>query len=187
MEGELGEDGKKRTAITAYARQSDPCHNEWNTSLSNRPFEEKRESVHVPNGLRVNSEYFAREIEQWDETAILARADWLTDGYSCVWPMLDLPVLTKSFTKPKSVAIKNNKHIHKTLARCSYRHCGRGGSEMGGQFPCPRRKVPPSVLKGKTANWQVVSPDEEWLVVMRPLESDVYQGLLRQTHSCRRL
>lgn len=59
---------------------------EWNTSLSNEPFEKKRSRL-ADHGLRINSEYFSNSTPKWDEKGIRARADYLTGKIIEIWPM----------------------------------------------------------------------------------------------------
>jgi uncharacterized protein with ParB-like and HNH nuclease domain len=60
---------------------------EWNSSLSNAPFPEKKDKL-ATHALRLNSDYFSQNIERWDANAIVERARLLTDKIIEIWPSL---------------------------------------------------------------------------------------------------
>ncbi|MDT4956129.1 MAG: hypothetical protein QOJ02_4267 [Acidobacteriota bacterium] len=60
---------------------------EWNSILSNAPFAIKRPKL-VAHALRINSDYFSRDISRWDEEAIRNRAVFLTEKILAIWPAL---------------------------------------------------------------------------------------------------
>ena len=67
----------------------------YNSSLSNDSFPEKRAKL-VGHGLRLNSDYFAADLESWDATIIRERADWLTDKMLEIWPSFAPPTAATS-------------------------------------------------------------------------------------------
>lgn len=77
----------------------------WNSSLSNDPFAIKKRKL-AENGLRINSVYFANQLDGWSEGAIIIRADWLADKILEIWPALSSNAKALSSTsKPKAVII----------------------------------------------------------------------------------
>lgn len=60
---------------------------DWNSSLSNAPFATKKAKL-ATHGLRLNSDYFVKEIPEWNETAINARSAFLIDRILMIWPSL---------------------------------------------------------------------------------------------------
>ena len=78
---------------------------EWNSSLSNAPFSEKRKKLEN-HALRLNSDYFARYIQQWNKSSICARAEFLAQQILQIWPALGEPlVAVNNATKPLAVNI----------------------------------------------------------------------------------
>ena len=55
-----------------------------NSSVSNGPFDDKRNAILQQSALRLNR-YF-QTIGSWDEGAILHRADYLFDAAKNLWP-----------------------------------------------------------------------------------------------------
>ena len=82
---------------------------EWNSSLSNRPFEEKKQKL-ASHALKINSDYFSQDISYWDETEILKRMEFITDNFLEVWPSFgQTESLNKNHKKsPKSVTIRKH-------------------------------------------------------------------------------
>lgn len=60
---------------------------DWNASLSNLPFDQKRERLNQ-HALLMNQRYF-ESVGTWDEQAILQRAEHLSQIVLSVWPKLD--------------------------------------------------------------------------------------------------
>ena len=60
---------------------------DWNSSLSNKSFAIKKQKL-LGHALKLNSDYFEQEIEEWDEEAIRTRIAWLPDKIIEVWPAL---------------------------------------------------------------------------------------------------
>ena len=60
---------------------------DWNSSLSNSDFENKREKL-ANHALKLNSEYFNRDHQGWNVSDIQDRAKWLTGLIFEVWPAL---------------------------------------------------------------------------------------------------
>jgi hypothetical protein len=60
---------------------------EWNSALSNAHFGVKRPRL-ASHALRINSDYFSREILRWNEEAIHERGAFLTDKILAIWPSL---------------------------------------------------------------------------------------------------
>ncbi len=85
----------------------------YNSSLSNDSFKEKQQKL-TAHGLKLNSQYFARDIELWDGEAIEERAAWLTEKILEIWPSFE-PVRTsveeKVRTKPTSLTIRGEKTV----------------------------------------------------------------------------
>jgi len=111
-----------------------PITQQWNSSLSNGSFEQKRKGLRE-NGLRLNSEYFARPVERWDEEAIITRADWLTDNILAIWPAISQQVKAKSFTKPRSVALLNRRILTKTWRDVLVFTAEEAAAKWGSSFP----------------------------------------------------
>lgn len=61
---------------------------EWNSALSNSPFATKRPKL-AAHALRINSDYFGRNILKWDDEAIHERAGFLTEKVLAIWPNLN--------------------------------------------------------------------------------------------------
>ena len=79
----------------------------YNASLSNDSFPEKRAKLRA-HGLKLNSEYFAPNIEQWNARAIQGRADWLIEKIIEVWPSFSetsAPLPTRATPKATPVAV----------------------------------------------------------------------------------
>jgi hypothetical protein len=74
--------------------------------LSNASFKHKKKQL-ADHALLLNSRYFSAEIERWDETAIKARAQALTEVILEIWPSLgEVPTaLNVRGEKPKSIII----------------------------------------------------------------------------------
>ncbi len=81
----------------------------YNSSLSNDSFPEKRVKLRA-HGLKLNSEYFAPNIEQWNARAIQGRANWLIEKIIEVWPsfgdVMPNPTPTNKKTSPLAVTIQ---------------------------------------------------------------------------------
>ena len=80
---------------------------DWNSSLSNRSFEEKKQRL-ASHALKMNSDYFSQDIAYWDEVEILQRMEFITDNFLEVWPSFgQTGSLNKNYKKsPKSVKIR---------------------------------------------------------------------------------
>lgn len=83
---------------------------DWNSSLSNSPFCLKKRFLST-HALRINCDYFSKEIDFWNEQAILQRADFLVDKFLKIWAALgESASPTKEFyTQPLSVTIQGEK------------------------------------------------------------------------------
>ncbi len=79
---------------------------EWNSQLSNGPFELKRDKL-AQHALKINSDYFSQEIDLWDEAAILSRAEQLSQSFLAIWPAFGeaKPVAKEAYKYPLSVTI----------------------------------------------------------------------------------
>jgi len=146
-----------------------PVTMEWNAALSNRPFDEKRERLRA-NGLRINSEYFAREIAQWDEAAILARADWLTDKILAIWPAISTPLLkqTPAFTlapKPVTVTISGQTFPVSHWSAVLEQTTAVVAARMGDDFTAIAEKFPQLFVRKKPSvnRGPYELPDGWWL------------------------
>lgn len=76
----------------------------WNSALSNSPFSHKKQILEK-HELRLNKGYFSREIDQWNEQAILDRADFLSENILQVWSALGEPTPIEKVVHGKPVAI----------------------------------------------------------------------------------
>lgn len=78
----------------------------WNSRLSNGPFQDKKEAL-SKHALQMNSGYFSQDISLWDEAAILARADKLTEAFLAIWTAFGeaKPITQESYRTPKAVTI----------------------------------------------------------------------------------
>ena len=79
---------------------------EWNWDLSNSPFENKKARL-SGHALKINSEYFSRPLQKWDDVSIQARANFLIDEVLEIWPELGTPPVAQKATgrKPRSLTI----------------------------------------------------------------------------------
>jgi hypothetical protein len=79
---------------------------EWNSQLSNGPFQDKRNAL-SEHALKMNSAYFSQDISLWNESAILARADNLTEAFLAIWTAFGeaSAVTQESYSAPKAVTI----------------------------------------------------------------------------------
>ncbi len=57
---------------------------EWNTAMSNGSFVAKQAKL-ADHALKINSDYFARDIQCWDGDAIVDRSDWFAQVAIQVW------------------------------------------------------------------------------------------------------
>ncbi|MEB3120824.1 MAG: DUF262 domain-containing HNH endonuclease family protein [Snowella sp.] len=82
---------------------------EWNSSLSNRPFEEKKQKL-ASHALKINKDYFSQDILYWNEIEILKRMEFITDNFLEVWPSFgQTESLNKNHKKsPRSVTIRQD-------------------------------------------------------------------------------
>ncbi|MEB3309010.1 MAG: DUF262 domain-containing protein [Snowella sp.] len=74
---------------------------EWNSSLSNRSFLEKKKMLAF-HGLKINSDYFSKNINKWDESEITKRMKFIINKIFDVWPSFDYLSENKSnnYSKP---------------------------------------------------------------------------------------
>ena len=77
---------------------------EWNSSLSNAPFSEKKPKLAI-HGLLLNSDYFSRDIPRWDDQAIRSRAEFLGQLFLEIWPALGELLIPKTTTGTKPVML----------------------------------------------------------------------------------
>jgi hypothetical protein len=85
-------------------------NSEWNSTLSNAVFSQKK-ALLQEHALRLNRDYFVQEIDQWDEKAILQRADFLSSKFLEVWSSLGeaSPMTEKSYGKPTAIIIRDER------------------------------------------------------------------------------
>ncbi|MBD2083279.1 DUF262 domain-containing protein [Leptolyngbya sp. FACHB-17] len=76
----------------------------WNSALSNSPFSHKKQILEK-HELRLNKDYFSREIDQWNEQTILDRAEFLSENILEVWSALGEPTSIEKVVHGKPVAI----------------------------------------------------------------------------------
>lgn len=78
---------------------------DWNASLSNQPFAQKRQRF-IDHALLLNRNYFP-DVGVWDEQAILHRTEDLTKRIIAIWPTLDEVFDLEELTgrKPYSIVI----------------------------------------------------------------------------------
>ncbi len=80
----------------------------WNSKLSDRPFLAKKQEL-AGHGLRLNNEYFSRDINKWDEKAIMDRAEFLAEKIMEIWPAFGKsPEQNLQPSVPQSVTISGN-------------------------------------------------------------------------------
>ena len=96
----------------------------YNSSLSNDSFPEKRAKL-VGHGLRLNSDYFAADLQTWDAVSIRARADWLLEKVLEIWPSFaptnaaTSPAMRKHASPtpaPKAIVIRGKRYPTKYWA-----------------------------------------------------------------------
>ena len=85
---------------------------EWNSSLSNGTFNKKKAAL-SKHALRLNSDYFNREIGKWNDEAIRTRAEFLIDAILENWQELGSPpvVQKSSGTKPQALTIMGQSFV----------------------------------------------------------------------------
>lgn len=77
---------------------------EWNSALSNSPFPRKKQTLEK-HEFRLNRDYFCREIEKWNEQAILDRADFISANFLEIWSALGEPATIEKAVHGKPIAI----------------------------------------------------------------------------------
>ena len=77
----------------------------WNTSISNGSFAKKKAKL-SNNELRLNRDYFSRDIATWNTSAIVQRANALTDVALQVWPSIRTSEATDDYTGRVPVSVK---------------------------------------------------------------------------------
>ncbi len=78
---------------------------EWNSSLSNAPFLEKKQKLEM-HALKLNSDYFTNYIEKWNKNAIQARAEFLVQNILGIWSALgEIPIPETTTSKPQAIII----------------------------------------------------------------------------------
>ena len=82
----------------------------WNSSLSNSPFSVKKEQL-KQHALCLNKNYFSQDFHQWNEQAILKRADFIAEKLLKIWSSLGEPppVTQVSYGKPNALIIRGEK------------------------------------------------------------------------------
>ena len=85
---------------------------EWNTELSNSPFTNKKKLL-SSHALKLNSDYFNRPIEKWDDKAIQDRATYLIDAILEIWSELGTPPVSQKTVgrKPRSLTIMGQSFV----------------------------------------------------------------------------
>ncbi len=85
---------------------------EWNSELSNSPFEKKKGRL-ANHALKINNEYLSRSIQRWNDKSILERANFLIDSILEIWPELGTPPVTQKSTgrKPRSLTIMGQSFV----------------------------------------------------------------------------
>lgn len=95
---------------------------EWNTELSNAPFQEKQKRL-AQHGLKLNSQYFSKvDLDKWDGQAIQKRAEFLTEKILNLWPELGTPTNTPRAigNKPVSLTILGETFLVRTWRDVAY-------------------------------------------------------------------
>lgn len=79
---------------------------EWNSSLSNSPFNIKRDKL-VKHALLLNSQYFSAESDRWNAHSIQSRSEYLTEHVITIWPSFGEPLKSVNVTgtKPSSLIV----------------------------------------------------------------------------------
>jgi uncharacterized protein with ParB-like and HNH nuclease domain len=70
---------------------------DWNSSLSNSSFDTKKQRL-MHHALRLNSEYFSKEVTRWDDNAIRERTNFLVDKTLEIWTATGEPLVTPNLT-----------------------------------------------------------------------------------------
>lgn len=85
---------------------------EWNSGLSNSAYSNKKARL-SSHALKINSEYFSKEILSWNDKSIQERTSFLTDRILEIWDELGTPpVKQKSAgTKPKALTIMGQSFV----------------------------------------------------------------------------
>ncbi len=84
----------------------------WNSDLSNGQFSDKKMKL-KDHALRLNSDYFSRDISVWNRDSILARAEWLTSLCIDIWYPLGgyAPPRPIRYTTPTSLKINGKSYV----------------------------------------------------------------------------
>ncbi|MCY4464814.1 MAG: DUF262 domain-containing protein [Chloroflexi bacterium] len=117
MPQKLSPDWRKEIGNTDHAEYLDNVGNltlvtqEWNSKLSNGTFAEKKSKL-MFHALRINIDYFNRQIDQWNAQAIQSRADWLTQHALKVWHALSsfIPPDSVRESSPSLLSISGERH-----------------------------------------------------------------------------
>ena len=73
---------------------------EWNSSLSNAPFDVKRNKL-AKHALVINRDWFGKPIGHWNDHAIKERGDFLADQILEIWPAMgEAPIKATTWTQP---------------------------------------------------------------------------------------
>lgn len=95
---------------------------DWNSSLSNSRFISKKDKL-AQHALKLNADYFARQIPVWNADAVRERATYLTDKILDIWPSLQIQANGQATSKratptppPKSISVRGQKQQLKSWA-----------------------------------------------------------------------
>lgn len=94
---------------------------EWNSELSNSSFQNKKARLEN-HALKLNNEYFKKDIVKWNDKAIQERANFLIDTILEIWSELGIPPVVQKSTgvKPKSLSILGQTFIVSTWRDVAY-------------------------------------------------------------------
>lgn len=76
----------------------------WNSELSNSIFYIKKEKL-CQHALKLNTDYFSRNISEWNEQSILDRAEFISEKFLQIWNSLGTPSLSQEYSGRKPVLV----------------------------------------------------------------------------------
>lgn len=83
---------------------------DWNSKLSNHSFKDKKEKL-SQHALKINADYFSRDIPSWNKNSILQRTEFMIDQFLAVWPSFGQAKSSNERTyskSPKSISIRQD-------------------------------------------------------------------------------
>ncbi len=136
---------------------------EWNSALSNSPFQEKKEKL-KDNALRLNSQYFDL-VGQWNDAAIRQRAAYLIRQILEIWPALGIPPVTPPpGSKPKALTILGERIPVKAWNEVAFR-TAQAVADVADDFEAIAAKFP-AYLSRQPFHWHPKQLTNSWWVNM---------------------